>query len=472
MPEAVLLSRIQFALTAVFHILWPVLTIGLSLFIVVMESLWLKTRDEDYYRHARFWSRLLLLNFSVGVVSGIPLEFEFGTNWAHFSSMAGDFFGNMLGFEGALAFMLEAGFLGIMMFGWRRVAPGIHLFASCMVALGASLSAFWILVANSWMQTPAGGHFQNGHFIVTNYLHAIFNPDMPWGVSHMWVACLEVGVFVAGGLSAWYLLRGNESYRAFFLKSLKVAVVAAVVVAPLQIYLGDGSGGSVFEYQPAKGAAIEGHWKTNPEGQPASWALLAWPNQKAQKNDWSLEIPGVLSLLATHSLHGQVEGLRAIPRRNQPPALPLLFYSFRIMVAIGFYFFFLMLWTAWAWRRGALRAATVGRHRWLLRAWVFSVPLGYLAVESGWIVREVGRQPWIVYGVIRTDNAASPLPAGTVLTTLLLYAGIYSVLLVAFLIFARRILRKGPDLSLEPPPRRPREVLGTRPASDGESGEH
>ena len=215
--DPVLLSRVQFAFTAIFHILWPVLTIGLALFLVVVEALWIKTGDVDYYRHARFWSKLFLLNFSIGVASGLPMEFEFGTNWAPFSTFSGSFFGSILGFEGAMAFMLEAGFLGIMLFGWRRVPARIHLFATSMVALGASLSAFWIMVANSWMQTPAGGHIEHGHFVVDSFTQAIFNPDMPWGFSHMWIACLETSLFVIGGLSAWYLLKGRHTQ--FFLKS-------------------------------------------------------------------------------------------------------------------------------------------------------------------------------------------------------------------------------------------------------------
>src|SRR5487761_1173959 len=334
--SVVALSRLQFAITTLFHILWPVLTIGLSLFLVVTESLWLRTGDVAWYHHCRFWGRLFLLNFGVGVVTGLPLEFEFGTNWAPFSTLAGGFFGNILGFEGAMAFMLEAGFLGIMMFGWHRVPRAMHLIATSMVAFGGSLSAVWILVANSWMQTPAGGHMVNGHFVIDSYLQAIFNPDMPWGVSHMWVACLETSLFVVGGASAWHLLKGRDI--AFFRKSLLLAAALAVVVTPLQIYLGDGSGKIVFKDQPAKGAAIEGHWNTNPPGQPAAWALLAWPDKAKQRNDWQIRIPGLLSWLATGSPDGQVTGLHAFAPDDQPPLLPLIFYAFRIMAAIGFAF--------------------------------------------------------------------------------------------------------------------------------------
>ena len=467
-PATVLLSRLQFAISTTFHIVWPVLTVGLSLFLVLLEALWLKTGRPEYYRHARFWAKLFLLNFGVGVATGLPLEFEFGTNWGPFSQSAGDFFGNMLGFEGAMAFMLEAGFLGIMMFGWKRVAPAIHLFSTCMVALGASFSAFWIMVANSWMQTPAGGHFEHGHFVVTDYLAAIFNPDMPWGVSHMWFACLETSLFVVGGLSAWYIL--HDRHREFFLTTLKLMLVVAVVVTPVQIYLGDGSGGSVFGHQPAKGAALEGHWRTNAPGEAAPWSLVAWPDRQAQKNDWSVEVPYALSLLATHSLTGRVQGLRDVPKEDQPPLLPLMYYGFRVMVAIGFWFLGVMLWTGWLWRRGELEADRVGRHRRLLQAWVASIPLGYLAVECGWVVREVGRQPWVIYGLMRTSEGASALPAGAVATSTALFVAVYALLMITFLYFARRLLRNGPDVDMPAPSRRTERLLDVRPV--WESGDH
>jgi cytochrome bd ubiquinol oxidase subunit I len=452
----VTLSRLQFAITTLFHILWPVLTIGLSLFLVVTEALWMRTNNIVWYHQTRFWGRLFLLNFGVGVVTGLPLEFEFGTNWANFSTVAGGFFGNILGFEGAMAFMLEAGFLGIMMFGWDRVPRAMHLLATSMVALGGSMSAFWILVANSWMQTPAGGHMENGRFVIDNYLQAIFNPDMPWGVSHMWVACLETSLFVIGGASAWHLLRGNAV--PFFRKSFLLAVTLAVIVTPLQIWLGDASGKLIFSDQPAKGAAIEGHWDTNPPGQPADWAVLAWPNKAAQRNDWEITIPGVLSLLATNTLDGQVKGLHEFAPEDQPPLLPLIFYAFRIMAGIGFALFFLMLWTVWAAIKGWLKVETIAQQKWLLWAWVASIPLGYIAVDMGWTVREVGRQPWIIYGLLRTSDAASALSAGSVGFTTAVYFLIDSMLLVTFVIFAWRIIRKGPDLTLPAPLQEPRKL--------------
>jgi len=448
LQDPVMLSRVQFAFTAMFHILWPLATVGVSIILMVFEGLWLKTGDIDFYRHARFWAKLLLLNFSVGVVSGLPMEFEFGTNWSRFSMVAGEFFGNILGFEGAMAFMLEAGFLGIMLFGWNRVPAVIHFFATCMVAFGASLSAFWILVANSWMQTPAGIHLENNRVVVDSYIAAIFNKNMPWGVLHMWFACLTTSLFVIGGLSAWYIFYNRNT--AFFLKSFKLALAGILFAVPMQLFLGHGSGKEVFANQPAKGAAIEAHWQTNPEGQGAKWNLLAKPNQTAQQNDWSLSIPKLLSLLVTGEAHGRVQGLQDFPQADQPPAIALIYYAFRIMVLIGFILLGLMLWTTLAWLKGCLASELVGRQRWLLRAWIAAIPLGYLATECGWIVREVGRQPWIIYGILRTRDAAANLPASVVATSLMAFMVVYSLLSVLFLIFAGRIIRKGPDLNLIP----------------------
>ncbi|ALP67373.1 MULTISPECIES: cytochrome ubiquinol oxidase subunit I [Paraburkholderia] len=443
------LSRAQFAMTAIFHILWPILTISLSAFLVLVEALWIKTGDVMYYRQARFWSKLLVLNFAVGVVSGIPMEFQFGTNWAGFSQYSGQFIGNILGFEGAMAFMLEAGFVGVMLLGWGRVPRGVHLFATGMVALGSSISAFWIMVANSWMQTPAGYAVVDGKIEVTNYLAAIFNPDMVWGVSHMWVAAIETGMFVIAGISAYNLFR--KRHPEFFARSFKIALTVLVIAAPLQVWLGDSSGVSVFETQPAKGAAIEGHWHTNAPGTGASWSLLAWPDKQAQRNDWSLEVPGMLSVLGTHSLHGQVKGLTDFKPEDQPPMIPLLYYAFRVMAGIGFCFMLLAFWTVYALRkaRGSLDALLARRK--LLLAWVLCIPLPYVAVEAGWIVREVGRQPWVVYGLLRTSQAASTVAPSSVSLSMAMFFAFYVVLLVTFFVLARRWLRTGPDLTSVPP---------------------
>ncbi|RUL78830.1 cytochrome ubiquinol oxidase subunit I [Dyella choica] len=443
------LARGQFALTTIFHILWPILTISLSAYLCVVESLWVRTGNIVWYRHARFWSKLLLLNFTVGVVTGIPLEFQFGTNWARFSQYAGQFFGNILGFEGAMAFMLEAGFFGIVMFGWGRVSKGVHLFATTMVALGSSISVFWIMVANSWLQTPAGVSVVDGKLAVTDYVSAIFNPDMPWGVSHMWFAALETGFVVVAGVSAYYMLKRRNS--DFFLHSFKLALVLLAIVAPIQIWLGDGSGYDVFATQPAKGAAIEGHWHTNAPGTGADWSLLAWPNQAKQANDWSLEVPGMLSMLATHSPHGQVKGLTDFAVADQPPMLPLLYYAFRVMAGVGFLLMGLAFWTSYAVYKSRRQPDALLAQRKLLLAWVLAIPLPYIAVECGWIVREVGRQPWVVYGLMRTKDAVSNVPASSVSASIVMFAMFFVVLAASFFIFARKWLKQGPDLTLVPP---------------------
>jgi len=445
--DHIFLSRLHFAFTAVFHIIWPVLTIGLSIFLVVMEASWLITREVRYYHHARFWMRLFLLNFAVGVVSGIPMEFQFGTNWSGFSRVGGDIFGHLLGFEASMAFMLEAAFLGIMAFGWKRVSPGMHLFATCMVAFGGSLSAFWIMAANSWMQTPVGGEFINNRFLLTDTFAAIWNPDAFWGITHMWIACLEISLFVIGGISAWYLLR--DRHTDFFLTSFKMMLVAAVFITTLQVVIGDGAGKSVFHSQPAKLAAIEAHWQTNPEGEGAAWKILAWPDKTLQDNVWAIEMPYALSLITTLSPTGRVIGLRDIPVEDQPPLL-LPFYSFRIMLGIGGALVLLMLWSLWTWRKGDLVPQRVGRQKWLLYSWMAAIPLSYIAMEAGWIVREVGRQPWVIQGVLRTEEGASRLPAETVAGSLLGFVAIYSLLFILFLVFARRLLNKGPDFSRYP----------------------
>ncbi len=446
--DTLLLSRLQFAMTTLYHMIWPTLTVGLSLSLVVMEALWLRTGDPDWYRHLRFWSRLLLLNFSVGVATGLVMEFQFGTNWEPFTDATGGFFGNILGLEGTLAFMLEAGFLGIMMFGWRKVPRGLHMASTALVAFGASLSAFWILVANSWMQTPAGGHFENGRFVVDNFLGALFNSDMVTSTTHMWVACVETTAFVVGGISAWYILRGRQV--ELFLKTLKVAIVLAVVTTPLQIYLGDAQGLHIVRTQPEKVAAIESHWTTNPPGTGAAFNVVAWPDEARSRNVFSVQVPYLLSLLETRTLTGQVTGLSDFAPGDRPPVV-VPFYSFRVMVLIGLLLFALMLWTLVVWLRGGFAHQRIAANRTLLRAWLWSVPLGYIAVETGWLTREEGRQPWVIYRVLRTSDAASALPPWAVSASLLGLFAIYTLLTVFFLVYAARMLKKGPDPALAPP---------------------
>jgi cytochrome bd ubiquinol oxidase subunit I len=441
---AVDVARAQFAVTTIFHMLWPLLSIGLSLLMVVMEVLWLRTGDEIYYRQVRFWSVLFILTFGIGVASGVPLEFQFGTNWSRFSAATGNIVGNLLAFEASMSFALEAAFLAVFIFGWNRVSRRMHLFSNIMVAFGASLSAFWIMAANSWMQTPAGVSLEGGKIAVTNYLQATFNPDLPIAFTHIWVASIETTLFFVGGICAWYILRNRNV--DFFLRTFKVMVIIGIVVAPLQIFLGDASGLTVIKHQPAKAAAMEAHWVTNPPDTSASWVLVAQPDQKAQDNSWEVKIPYMLSILSTHSVKGQVIGLQDFPVNGQPPVAPP-FYAFRIMVLLGFVMLFLVLWALWQWYRKRLLVESAPKHRIFWNFWLYAIPAGFLATECGWIVREVGRQPWLVYGILRTTEGVSPVSTATAATSLSLFIVIYLLLLGLFIYFTRRILKKGPDLT-------------------------
>jgi len=449
LADHVFLSRLQFAMTTMFHIIWPLFSIGLAVFLVFLEAMWLKTKKPVYLQHFKFWAKLFLLCFAVGVVSGIPLEFQFGANWGPFSRSVGNFFGQILGFEGTMAFMLEAAFLYLMLFGWNKVGPKMHFFATCMVAFGTSLSAFWIMVANSWMQTPDGGRMENGIFVVEDWFAATFNTDLWYAFSHMWVACLQTTVFGVGAVSAWYLLRNRN--REFFLKSFKMMAVAALVVSPLQAFIGDLNGQEIGRIQPAKVAAIEAHWETNKPGEGAPWNIVAWPDPEKERNFIEISVPYVLSLLITHTPTGTVQGLKDFPKEDRPPIV-IPFYSFRLMVGIGFAMVGLALFTVWLWKRRKLTPEAVGGQKKLLWAWIAMAPLALLAVEMGWVTREVGRQPWLAYGLIRTSEGASKLPAEAVGGTLIGYMVAYTVLFVLFLFFARRILRNGPDLNLQQPP--------------------
>ncbi len=450
------LARTQFAVTTIFHMIWPLLSIGLSVMMVVMEILWLRTDKEIYYRQVRFWSTIFILVFGIGVASGVPLEMEFGTNWSRFSASSGGLFGNILAFEASMSFALEAAFLAIFIFGWNRVSRGMHLFSNIMVAVGASLSAFWIMSANSWMQTPAGVSMEAGKIVINNYLAAVFNPDLPIAFIHIWVASIETTLFFVAGICAWYILR--KQHVEFFLQAFKVMVVIGIVVAPLQVFLGDASGLQVIKDQPAKAAAMEGHWVTNPPGTPAWWVALAWPDQQAQKNAWEVKVPYMLSILSDHSLTGQVIGLKDFPVQDQPPVV-LPFYAFRLMVLLGIIMLLLVLWAALEWWRKRLRPDVAPGNRAFWTAWLWAIPAGFLATECGWIVREVGRQPWIIYGLMRTSEGSSPVGQSTVATSLALFIVIYLLLLALFIFFTRRILIKGPDLSSPLPER-------NKPAAD------
>lgn len=445
------LSRIQFGDTAAFHILWPVMSIGIALYLVVMEAMWLYTKDEAYYRQLRFWTKIFVLTFAIGTASGLPLSLEFGTNWSQFAQAAGDFLGNILGFETTIAFALESAFLAILIFGWKRVHPLVHLFSTFMVFIGASISAFWIMVANSWMQVPEGITVQNGNIIVTNYNEAIFNPDSVVSFLHMMGACVESSLFLIGGIAAWKLLTsGAGPVRDFFRRALIYSLAIAIFVAPLQTVFGDMSGLVVAQYQPEKLAALELNWNTNAPGEGSPWDIVAWPNSSNDGNAFAVSIPNGLSIITTRSTAGTVQGLNDFSPDDRPTAgeAAVTFYAFRLMVLIGFLLFALAAWSVILWWRGELSSERIIRHRVWLKSWVASIPLGFLATEAGWMVREIGRQPWTVYHLMRTSDSVSiGLKSYEVAATTALITAVYLVFSAMFLYFTYRIVRAGPDLT-------------------------
>jgi cytochrome d ubiquinol oxidase subunit I len=432
--DALLLSRIQFAFTIGYHILFPTLSMGLAMFLLVLESLERKTGDPRYLQAWHFWTKIFSLSFGMGVVSGVVLSYEISNNFGRFSEIAGPVVGPLMSYEVLSAFFLEAGFLGIMLLGRQRVGPRAHWFATCMVAFGTLMSAFWILSANSFMHTPAGFRIVEGVLHVESWTKVIFNPSFPYRFLHMVTAAYLTTSFVVIGTGAWYLLQ--KQHQNFGRHMLKLGLTAAAVLAPLQIFLGDEHGLNTLEYQPIKVAAMEGHWRN--EG-PVPLLLFAIPDQAAEKNHFELAVPKLGSLILTHKSDGVIRGLTEVPAEDRPH-VATVFWAFRVMVGCGL----LMLGQAWLglWlhRRNKLE-----NHRWLLRAMVMSGPIGFIAVLAGWTVTECGRQPWVVHGLLRTRDASSLLPGAAVGFTLLAFVIVYSVLLVAFLIFLRHLIRKGPS---------------------------
>jgi cytochrome bd quinol oxidase subunit 1 apoprotein (EC 1.10.3.-) len=431
--DAAILSRMQFAFTVSFHILFPSITIGLATAIAIWEGLWLKTRNPVYFQLAKFWIKPFAVTFGMGVVSGIVLSFEFGTNFSGFSEKVGPVLGPLLAYEVLTAFFLEAGFLGVMLFGWQRVSERMHFFATVIVMLGTWLSAFWILSANSWMQTPAGYELVDEHFQVRDWWEVIFNPSMPHRVAHMLLAAMLTASFIIIAVSAWHVLRDQQAQWAK--KSLSMALWGTLVLVPLQIFVGDGHGLNVKEYQPVKLAAIEGIWPEHE--QPLPLVLFAWPNMEEERNDYEVAIPHLGSLILTHTLDGGAQGLTSVPPEDRP-YVPIVFFSFRVMVGIGFLMLFVSLWALWLRRKSRLYEnkpfLTVARWMW---------PVGSIATLAGWYVTETGRQPWLVEGLVRTMEVASPLPAEKVLWSLSVFVVLYGTLLVAYLYFMRKLLRQG-----------------------------
>jgi cytochrome bd ubiquinol oxidase subunit I len=453
--DVAMLSRIQFGLTTAFHIIFPTLTIGLALYLVMVEFLWLRTRDELYYRLYRFWVKVFAIHFAVGVVSGITLEFEFGTNFAVFSQKVANIIAPLMAYEGMTAFFLEAGFLGIMLFGWKRVPPAIHFLSTCLVGAGASLSAFWILAANAWMQTPAGYELVDGVFMLRDLKAVIFNPAFPTHLTHMLLASYETSAFAVAGISAYYLLKQRN--ERFFRRSLGLALISALIVAPLQVVVGDFKGLSVAEHQPAKLAAMEAHWETNIEG-GADFIAFAIPDAQNERNRLEVRVPNLLSLLITHTLDGKIQGLKEFPKADRPNLL-ITFWTFRIMVAIGFLFVGLALWGGILWRRKRLFNSP-----YFLIALVVAQPLGFVATILGWVTAEMGRQPWIVYGLMRTADGASPIAAGNVIWSLIMFGFFFGIIGASYFYYTLKTLERGPDLeSPIPPIQRPADLQALGP---------
>jgi len=431
--NTLLLSRIQFALTIGFHFIFPPLTIGLAWLIVWIMTKYKKTADEQYRRMARFWIKVFALSFAVGVASGIVMEFQFGTNWAEYSRFVGDIFGAPLAAEGIFAFFLESVFIGVLLFGWNRVSVRVHWFSSLMVACGSTLSAFWIIVANSWQQTPAGYHLVGGRAELTNFWAAVFNPSTIPRYLHTVDGALITGAFFMLGMSAWFILKNRHTDFATY--SLKIALIVALIASVAQLGLGHYHAVQVAHTQPEKLAAVEGVFETQKRA-PA--LIFGIPDKEAETMRSTIKIPGLLSLLAFGNLDAEVKGLKDFPKEEWPP-LGLTFYPFHIMVMLGIYFIafsvvgVFLLWKKWLFS-----------NKLFMKIALWSIPLPFIANELGWITAEVGRQPWIVYHLLKTRDAVSvTVPAWQVLLSIIIFCLIYALLFGAWVFLLKRQLERG-----------------------------
>ncbi|WP_137181037.1 cytochrome ubiquinol oxidase subunit I [Roseomonas sp. AR75] len=428
--EALTLARIQFAANISFHILFPTITIALGWVLLFFKLRFNATGDGKWMDAYRFWVKVFALSFALGVVSGITMSFQFGTNWPGFMEKVGNVAGPLLAYEVMTAFFLEATFLGIMLFGWRRVPGWVHTTATVLVAFGTTMSAFWILVLNSWMQTPAGFELRDGVVHATDWWAIVFTPSMPYRLTHMLIASGLTCAFLIAGISAFRWLRGDRAPAVA--AALRTAVVMAAVLAPVQAFVGDQHGLNTLEHQPAKVAAMEGHWHT---GGNVPLILFAIPDEATRSNRFEVSIPHGASLILTHSLDGVVPGLDQFEGKH-PPVAPV-FFAFRIMVGVGVLMIGFGLLGAWfLWRRGALPTL-------LLRGFVAMTFAGWVATLAGWYVTEIGRQPWLVTGVLTTAEAVGPVPAGAVASTLVMYLVLYVLLLVAYIATLFRLAAKG-----------------------------
>jgi cytochrome d ubiquinol oxidase subunit I len=455
--DATFLARIQFAFTVSFHIIFPSFTIGLAAFIATLLVRWRLTGQDHLHRLARFWTKIFAVSFAMGVVSGIALSYEFGTNWSGFSRVVGNVLGPLLGYEVLTAFFLEASFLGIMLFGWNRVSPNLHVTSAVLVAIGTSISAFWILAANSWMQTPAGHEIRDGIAYPVSWLEIIFNPSFPYRFAHMFTAAFLTTSLVVAAVGARYLLAGRFVEESKTMLRMGIGMVA--VLAPLQLVIGDGHGLNTAEHQPAKVAAMEAHWDGS---KPADLILFAWPDDEAETNHFEVSIPNAASLIITHDSQGLFKGLKDFAPQDRPPVKPV-FFAFRVMVGIGLLMIAAGLIGAFLWWRGALFET-----RWFLTPLSYSWPAGFVAILAGWWVTETGRQPWLATGILRTADAASPVSAGAVLTTLVLFVIVYSVVFSMGVYYINRLIEKGPTGASV----KPSEGVPSRPLSAAEEAAH
>jgi cytochrome d ubiquinol oxidase subunit I len=431
--DALLLSRLQFAFTVAFHILFPSLTIGLASFLLVLEVRWIATGNRIYEQLYRFWLKLFALAFGLGVVTGLVLSYEIGTNWGRFSAMTGNIIGPLMGYEVLSAFFLEAGFLGVMIFGINRVGKYLHLFATTMVSLGTIVSMFWILSANSWMHTPAGYALANGKFIVLNWWTVIFNPSFPYRLAHMATATFLSSAMFVSGVSAWYLLRKRHSDFAY--RGLSLAMWMLLIAAPAQIFIGDLHGLNTLEHQPMKVAAMEGNWTTM-RGMPLM--LFTIPDQANATNHFEVGIPRLGSMILKHHFDGEVPGLDQVLPADRPP-VAIVFFSFRVMIGLGVFMVLLAFAGLYLRLCGKLQHA-----RLFHRLCVLGTPAGFVAILAGWIVTEVGRQPWTVYGLLRTRDSSSAVGREVVASSLAMFVLVYGILMAAFLFYLARLIAHGP----------------------------
>ncbi len=454
------LARAQFGFTVAFHILFPAFSIGLAAYLAVLEGVWLKTGRQVYLDLYRYWLKIFAIGFAMGVVSGITMSYEFGTNWSRFAQKAGPVLGPMLSYEVLTAFFLEAGFLGVMLFGMNRVGRRLHFAASCMVSTGTLISMSWILASNSWMQTPAGYTIDKatGRFLPADWLRIIFNPSFPFRLVHMGLAAFLCVAFAVGAVGAFHLLRDRRAGRAPtepVRVMFSMAMWMAAIVAPMQILAGDTQGLNTLQYQPAKIAAMEGDWESRGR---APEILFGIPNMRTERTDYRIEIPFAGSLILTHSLDGKVPGLKQFAPRDRPYA-PIVFFTFRIMVGLGMLMFALGLFSLYARWRGSFYS-----NRWLHRFALAMAPSGFVALLCGWMTTEIGRQPFTVYGLLRTTDSVSPIALPGIATSMLVFVVVYFVVFGAGLLIILRMMAREPEIGeTGPDPRQPTRAAGQHP---------